>query len=49
MSSMDAEEMDEVMAQVRLRTALEEHIEASETPPAGLGGEAWEAFQKRTS
>ncbi len=49
MSSMDAREVDEAMAQVRLRAALEEYIEEAETPPVGLGGEAWEAFQKRTS
>lgn len=33
MSSMDAEEVDETMAQVRLRAALERHIEASEEVP----------------
>ena len=37
MSSMDAEEMDEAMAQVRLRAALEAHIEETEEVPGEVG------------
>lgn len=36
MSVMDAQEVEEAMAQVRLRAALEAHIEERETPPAEL-------------
>ena len=48
MCVMDAEEMDEAMAQVRLRAALEEHIEASEEVPEEVRQRAQEAFRKRS-
>ena len=37
MSGMDAEAMDEAMAQVRLRAALEEYLEETEEVPGEVG------------
>lgn len=47
MSGMDAAEMDEAMAQVRLRAALEEHIAATEEVPPEVVQAARDAYSER--
>ncbi|HEY9371021.1 hypothetical protein [Streptomyces sp.] len=44
---MDAEEMDEAMAQVRLRAALEEYIEETEEVPPEVSAAVRKLFPER--
>lgn len=47
MSGMDAREVDEAMAQVRLRAALEAHVEETEQVPPEVRERVLELYRER--